>query len=189
MDELAGKYIGAYRFVARLPLDDELRDLLRRWRRVTLLRIAVGLLVASSPFWLLIPVGYFLLDPAGIETPTWLVLVWLLFTLGGGMWYSTQSAILHGVATINRRAGTFDRFELISEVAEEARAQRAIGGIPADVEIAEQVDVLTHDRRVAHAVRIGPELIRPRPVRLLHKPPRGDDPFAGCLYRRGGSPS
>ena len=188
MNEPAGKYVGAYRFAARLPLDDELRDLLSRWRRATLRRIALGLLAASSPFWLLIPLDYFLLRPADIEGPTWVVVIWLLFMLAG-MWYSTQSAILHGVATINRRAGTFDRFELIPEVAEEARARRAIGGIPADVEIAERLDVLAHDRRVAHVVPIGCELIRPRPVRMLRKPPQDDDPFAGSLFRRRQSQS
>lgn len=187
VNEPAGQYIGSYRFASRLPLDDELRDLLSRWRRTTLQRIAIGLLMASSPFWLLIPLDYFLLRPADIEGPMWIVVVWLL-VMFIAMWYSVQSAVLHSVAAANRRAGTFDRFELLPDVAEEARAQRAIGEVPAEVEIAEWLDVLAHDRRVAHAVRIGPEIIKPRPVRLQREPPHADDPFAGLYRRREGGP-
>lgn len=183
VNETSRQYIGSYRFAARLPQDDALRNLLSRWRRTTLQRIAIGLLTASSPFWLLLPLDFFLLRPAGIEGPVWIAAVWLLVMLIA-MWYSVQSAVLHGIAAANRRAGTFDRFELLPDVAEEGRAQRAIGRVPAEVEIAEWLDVLAHDRRVAHVVRIGPEVIRPRPVRLQREPSKGDDPFAGCLYRR-----
>lgn len=173
------RYVGAYRFSGQHPLDDELRATLQRAQRSMFGRIGIGFLVASSVFWLLIPLDIWLLRPADVPFPTWLVAVWLVVMLLA-MGYMSVCAANYGFAGRALRAGFSERFELPADVAGEVRAQRAIGALRPEVVVAESLDILPRPPLV---VRIDGQPTPLRRVRVKRKPPVPAEPLAGCLMR------
>lgn len=138
-----------------------------------------ALLVATAPFWIIVPIEMGLVS--NMSVPAWTAIPALaMFFIASMM--AMRAAFLRRLATERSRCTILWRFELLEEAREEISAQRAIGKIPPEIRIAEYVRVFP--TRVAGLASVENDIVdKEIVVRISTTRPVIAADLRGVMYR------